>query len=360
MNKIDQVVASIDIAKYWKVFVFSMLAVFLMVILPHFINKIIQPQQVISPAPAPDVMKNVQDKLLTKPKNYFHLQKKSSFLKTAYADTQNDYQDLKAYVTVDLDSGEILEQKALSDKLPIASLTKIMTAVVALDLAKPQDLFEVSTAAANQIPTKIGMLFGEKMSLEELLNGALLTSANDAVDVIKEGINKKYGGDVFVKAMNEKAKLLGLKNSHFTNPQGFDIADNYSSVEDLAILSHYALSNYPLIAEIVKKDYQFQPANEYHGQHDLYNWNGLIGVYPGASGIKIGNTNDAGYTTAVLSKRSDKKVLVVLLGAPGVLERDLWASELLDAGFEKDANLEPVNLTKADLKQKYSTWKYWN
>jgi len=109
-----------------------------------------------------------------------------------------------------------------------------------------------------------------------------------------------------------------------------------------------------------KKDYELLPENKNHKQFDLYNWNGLINVYPNTQGLKIGNTNDAGNTTVVLSEREGKKVLVVLLGAPGVVERDLWASQLLDYGFEKSKGLARVNLTDQDLLNKYATWQYWN
>ena len=84
-----------------------------------------------------------------------------------------------------------------------------------------------------------------------------------------------------------------------------------------------------------------------------------MGVYPGVKGIKIGNTDKASYTTIVLSKREGKRILAVVLGAPGVKERDLWASQLLDLGFEK-LGISAVNITEAQLEAKYSSWKYWN
>jgi D-alanyl-D-alanine carboxypeptidase len=187
-----------------------------------------------------------------------------------------------------------------------------------------------------------------------------MTSANDAIQVIKEGVDQKYNADIFVRSMNENAQVLGLHDSHFANPQGFDSPDNYSSAADLATLSQYALSHYPLIDQIAKQDYVQLPANVDHKQFDLYNWNGLLDVYPGAEGIKIGNTGAAGYTTVVLANRENKKILVVVLGAPGVLERDLWASELLDLGYQQTMGLTAVDVTSDQLHEKYSTWKYWN
>ncbi|MFI5205362.1 MAG: D-alanyl-D-alanine carboxypeptidase family protein [Candidatus Paceibacterales bacterium] len=358
MNKILDDIRKAFVCR-WKVFVISFGLVFLMVALPMAGLKL---PKLVSPVPAKaDAFDKIQPKLEQKDNN-FQIKKQGSLITRTYA--AGDFDNAPSYAVMDFNTGEILAQKNLDLHLPIASLTKIMTAVVALDLVSPDDLFTVSDKAAAIEPTRMGVLSGQKMTLEELLNGALLTSANDAAEVIAEGVDQKYGDSVFVKAMNAKSKFLGLKDTYFTNPQGFDDQNPYSSSGDLAVLAHYALTNYPLITEIVKKDYQFLPANENHKQFDLYNWNGLIGTYPGTMGIKIGNTDAAGYTTAVLSDRinpqtnQDSKIMVVLLGAPGVLQRDMWAGELLDSGFGQQG-FDPVNLTEQQLKDKYSSWQYW-
>lgn len=266
----------------------------------------------------------------------------------------------RAYLVVDFDTGEILFEKNANDQMAIASITKLMTAITALDLANPNERFTVSKNAASQIPTKIGVVTGQTMTLKELLYASLLTSANDATEVIKEGIDQKYGEAVFIKAMNEKAKILGLKNTSFDNVQGLDGPNSYSTAQDVAIFTRHALASYPLIADIVKDEYKFLPQNSHHKQFDLYNWNGLLGVYPGIIGGKIGNTGKAKTTTVVVAEREGKKVLAVVLGAPTKTERDLWAANLLDVGFLKLANLAPAQVTQAQLEQKYRTWKYWN
>lgn len=288
--------------------------------------------------------------------NDFKLAKTHSIIPVAYAG--EDFDSAKAYVVFDLDTGEVLAEKDISTKASIASITKVMTAVVALDLASPDELFTVSKKASEQIPTKIGVVPGEQMTLSELLHASLLTSANDASAVIQEGIDEKYGEPVFIRAMNEKATFIGMNATSFENPQGFDDEDHYSTPEDLAILTHYAMTEYPLIREIVKKEYQKLEANEHHKQFDLYNWNGLLGVYPNTYGVKIGNTDEAGVTTMVAAEREGKNIGVILLGAPGVLERDLWAAKLLDLGFKKN-NIESVSIDEEDLREKYGTWEYW-
>ncbi|OGH47298.1 MAG: hypothetical protein A3G66_03610 [Candidatus Levybacteria bacterium RIFCSPLOWO2_12_FULL_39_17] len=305
-------------------------------------------------------VQKVQDRItpkLEKIKNNFKIKKNKNIVPRVYGD--NTQVEAKAYGAIDFNTGEVLVHKNLEMSLPIASVTKIMTAVVALDLAEKDDLFTVSRKASKVSPTKIGVVPEQKMTLQELLNALLLTSANDAAEVIKEGINVKYQGEVFVASMNKKAKFLNLKNSNFANPQGFDNKKNYSSVGDLAVLTHYALSNYPIISEIVKKDYEFLPKNQNHKQFDLYNWNGLIGVYPNTIGVKIGNTGLAGKTTVVVSQREGNKIISIVLGAPGILERDLWAAKLLDLGFEQKG-LKAAMIKEDDLNQKYNSWKYWN
>lgn len=312
----------------------------------------------VSPAPLQDLALEILLPKLENHKNNYKLNRQAQFGSKAFAAT--DYEQTKSYIVVDYNTGDILAEKNSHKTYPMASLTKVMTAVVALDLAKPEEIFTVSAKAPTTVPTRLALTAGEKFTLEELLNAALLTSANDCVEVIREGINQKYQSEVFISAMNAKAKFIGLKNTSFANPQGFDGDEHFSSAEDLAILSHYALTNYPLIAELARKQSAELAASPSHTYSWLNNWNGLLGVYPGAFGLKTGNTGNAGNTTIVAAERQGKRVLVVVLGAPGVLERDLWASQLLDTGFQSLADLPAVNVTEEQLKAKYQTWKYFN
>ncbi|MDP3733237.1 MAG: hypothetical protein Q8Q91_01730, partial [Candidatus Daviesbacteria bacterium] len=151
----------------------------------------------------------------------------------------------------------------------------------------------------------------------------------------------------------------GLKNTHFTNAPGYDNREHFSSAEDLSILSVYALKNYPLIEQAAAKEIEDLTNKGQDMRFYLQNWNGLLGIYPGVSGLKIGNTQKAGYTTIVVSERGGRKLLAVVLGAPGVLERDLWAAQLLDLGFNKLVGLAPVGLSEETLRQKYASWQYF-
>jgi D-alanyl-D-alanine carboxypeptidase len=269
---------SIDQKSFTKInyrpFIAGVIAVFILKIFT--ILGLVNPAAFLSPIPGNiDQFESLKPKLEMK-MNEFSLKVNHSLIPPAYAG--EDYDEAKAYAVVNLDSGEVLAEKDIDTKASIASITKVMTAVVALDLASPDERFTVTEKAAKVIPTKIGVVPGQQLTLEELLHASLMTSANDAAQVIADGINEKYGQDVFVRAMNEKADFIGMKNTHFANPQGFDDPKHYSTPEDLALLAHYALTKYPLISEIVKKDKYELAANEYHKKFDLYNWNGLIGV----------------------------------------------------------------------------------
>ncbi len=350
---------SIDRESFKKInyrpFVAGMIAVFILKIFTLFG---FEPAKLLSPIPSKVEKFDTLRPKLEQKVNDFKVKKVTSIIPAAQA--ANHYDQAKAYAVIDLDTGEVIAEKEMNTKTSIASITKVMTAVTALDLATPDEVFTITPEEARVIPTKIGVVAGEKMSLNELLHAILLTSANDAAAVIAAGIDTKYGEPVFIRAMNEKAKIIGMDNSHFANPQGFDDNENYSTVSDLAILEHYALDKYPLIREIVKKDYYFIEATENHKQFDLYNWNGLIGVYPNAYGVKIGNTSSAGVTTMVAANREGKNIGVVLLGAPSVIDRDMWSAELLDIGFEKALTLKPASITYEQLQAKYSTWKFFN
>lgn len=329
-----------------------------MVILQHFglrIPKMWHEERVPSQIQKVDVFPKIKEKIRKKGSNY-SLNKKTAFVAQARAAGQFDL--ASSYIVVDYDTGDILFERNHTKKLPMASLTKIMTAVVALDLADPSDTFVVSKRAATITPTRIGIWEGDILTLEELLTGLLLTSGNDAAQTIKEGVDNKYNESVFIRAMNEKAAFLGLDNTHFSNPQGYDLRKHYSSAHDIAILTHYALTNYPLIADIVKRENAVIPAYSTHEVLYLPNWNGLLGVYPNVFGVKIGNTEKAGSVVVVGSEREGKRVLTVVLGTPGIIERDWWASQLLDLGFEK-LGISPVNVTESQLRIKYRTWDYW-
>ncbi|MDQ3098368.1 MAG: D-alanyl-D-alanine carboxypeptidase [bacterium] len=268
-----------------------------------------------------------------------------------------DALSVKAALSINMDTGEVYYANNSAKRLPMASTTKIMTAMVAMDLASMDEEFAVETPATEVEPTIIGVKAGEKLSTRELIQGGLLTSGNDAMAVLAESIGKKYGGNtnLFVKAMNEKAAFLGLKNTHFTNPQGYDNPEHYSTCEDLAVMARYAMTHYPELSGIVSKREAYLEASSTHAGFRLPNWNMLINTYPGANGVKIGNTGDAGHTTIASATRDGKQVVAVVLGADGILKRDLSAAELLNVGFQA-LGIAPFTMTEDILRTRIKDW----
>ncbi len=345
-----------------KVFCLAFVPMFIIVVLQHLGVKSNLFQQVKAQIsiekPIPDEKNVIEDikPILEKKKPVFELKKETSFVRQTYADSGLEAEQANAYLVVDMDSGKILAEKNGESEFAIASITKVMTGVVALDLAEPKELFPIDQTAAGVEPSIIGVTPGEKLTVDELLRGALLSSGNDAAEALRDGIDLKYDQKIFIEAMNEKAKIIGMNNTKFTNPQGYDYGLSYSTAYDVAKLTQYALTQYPLIDDIVKLDYFYLPENQNHKEFKLLNWNGLIGVYPDTTGVKIGNTGRAGKTTVVVSNRNGKKLMAVLLGAPDIKERDLWTAQLLDYGYQKAYGFEPVNITEDQLLAKYASW----
>lgn len=268
-----------------------------------------------------------------------------------------DALDVKAAMSVNFDTGEVYYANNASTRIRIASITKIMSTMTALDLVSFDEKITVEQSATEVEPTVIGVRTGDQLTVRELISAGLLTSGNDAMEVLAQGIGEKYGGDkqLFVAAMNEKAKKIGLKNSQFDNPQGYDGPNHFSTAEDVILMSRYALTHYPEIANIVSKKDGFLKATATHKSFNLPNWNMLIDTYPGADGIKIGNTGEAKHTTVASATRNGKRVMAVVLGADGILKRDLSAAELLNVGFAQ-MGITPYYMTEDILRTRLSDW----
>ena len=185
-------------------------------------------------------------------------------------------------ILVDATSGDVLYEKNADQKMLIASTTKIMTALVALWYGELSDIVTVSRRAANTIGSSMYLKAGERLTLEALLYGLLLSSGNDAGVAIAEHVG---GGNeaVFVQHMNETARALGMTNSSFANPHGLDDKNNYSTARDMAKLANVALGN-PVFRRMVStKTIKI-------GNRSLTNHNKLLGALEGCIGVKNGYT----------------------------------------------------------------------
>ncbi len=219
----------------------------------------------------------------------------------------------KAALVYDTTSGKTLFAKNESEKLPMASLTKIMTAIIALENGHKDDLYIVAKSDLVG-EDSMGLSAGETLSMEELLYGLMLSSGNDAAEVLAR--NYSLGRDGFILAMNEKVKALGLSNTHFTNPTGLQgDGDQYTSASDLLVITNYAISNFPLFGKIVSTfDYTI-PYTKDHKAFYLENQTNLLTSYPGVKGVKTGYTPEAELCLVTYLEYGGHKIIGVILGS---------------------------------------------
>ncbi len=235
----------------------------------------------------------------------------------------------KSAVVIDAQMGRVIyEHNAYEIGAP-ASTTKIMTALVALEKGKLDKIVKVSKRAAAVEGSSIWLAEGEKMTLENLLYGLMLSSGNDAATAIAESV----GGSEkrFVDLMNKKVKELGLKNTHFDNPHGLSSDEHYTTAYELALIAREALKN-PLLAKIVATKKHSIPWEGHTYMRSLTNHNKLLNLYEGANGVKTGYTKASGRTLVSSATRDGVTLIAVTLNAP-----DDWNDHklLLDSGFEQ-------------------------
>jgi len=236
----------------------------------------------------------------------------------------------EAAALIDVASGRILYQKNGNKKMRIASLTKTMTAIVAIETANLQDVVTVPPQAVGVEGSSIYLKRGEKLTLEELLYGLMLRSGNDAAVAIAYHVGGSVPG--FVHLMNEKAALIGMTHTNFTNPHGLDDSNmHYSTAEDMVKLSAYALKN-PVFKKIVSTKVKSISWEGENWDRRLQNKNKLLHLYKGADGVKTGYTKLAKRCLASSATRDGRQLAVITLNAP-----DDWndSMRLMDWGFSQ-------------------------
>lgn len=211
-------------------------------------------------------------------------------------------------VVVDIPSGVTLYEKNPEEKLLPASTTKIMTALVALEEYQLSDVVTVRTSVTEGQVMKL--IPGETITVENLLYGILVHSANDAAYSLAE--NYPGGVEAFVDKMNEKAKELFLVNTHFVNPIGFDDEAHFTTARDLARLSLVALTH-PVITKMAGVPQITVSDTQFLYFHPLKNVNELVGKIPGVGGLKTGWTLHAGQSVVTTAKRNGHELLFVVL-----------------------------------------------
>ncbi|HVT01246.1 MAG TPA: D-alanyl-D-alanine carboxypeptidase family protein [Patescibacteria group bacterium] len=213
----------------------------------------------------------------------------------------------------DVTTNSLLYEKNIRQRMPIASLTKIMTATIALESMQLEDKLTVSKDAATIGEDTMGLSEGEKLKLDDLLYGLVLTSGNDAAETIAQ--NSKVGRSNFLYLMNKKAEDLGLADTHFTNPTGLEGDGNqYSTAYDLLVMTRYALLD-PDFTRVVGTVEHEIPADSDHKYYALFNETNLLTSYPGVKGVKTGYTPEAGLCLVTFLDFRGHKIIAILLNA---------------------------------------------
>lgn len=217
----------------------------------------------------------------------------------------------RAVMVVDVPSKVVIFEKNAGLPLPPASTTKMMTALVSLENYQLDDVFVVPSLKG-YIGQRMDLEEGEELTVESLLYGLLVQSANDAALTL--AVNHPQGRAKFIEAMNQKAEDLGLNNTRFANISGLDRADHYSTVRDLAHLAAYAMGN-PVFAKMVSLSRVTISDVDNQHQHVLENTNELIGKVSGLKGVKTGWTEAAGECLVSYIERNGRQIITVLLGS---------------------------------------------
>ena len=237
-------------------------------------------------------------------------------------------------------SGAVAYEKNAHKRLPMASTTKIMTALVALELASPSTVISVDERAVGIEGSSIYLCAGEKLTLEELLYALMLESANDAAVAIAIGLSGSE--EAFVDEMNSKATSLGLSDTHFANPHGLDAEAHYTTAYELALITREALQN-PLFKTIVSTRKATIPHPNTDAVRLLVNHNKMLRLYDGCIGVKTGYTQKSGRCLVSAAEQNGVAMIAVTIDSP-----DDWNdhTKLLDFGF---SNYRSVELSPADF-----------
>jgi D-alanyl-D-alanine carboxypeptidase (penicillin-binding protein 5/6) len=242
-----------------------------------------------------------------------------------------------AAIVIDARTGERLYARNADDERAIASTTKLMTALLTLERAEPDDVFTMPPYASSPVESKLGLQTGERMSVKDLLRAMMLPSANDAAYDL--AVNIGGSEDEFVELMNERAEALGLDDTQYSTPVGLDDPGNYSSARDLADLTRRLLRNRTFARVVDMENAQLESGAM---PRTIVNRNTLVLEYPWVSGVKTGHTLQAGYVLVGSASARGASVVSVVLGTPSEAARDADSLELLKWGLGQFRRVSPV------------------
>lgn len=261
-------------------------------------------------------------------------------------------------ILIDYDTKEILYGKEENKRTSVASLTKMVGLILIMEKIeegslKTNEMLTVSKNAKEMGGTQLWLEEGEKISVNDLLKGITMASANDAIVVMAERISGTE--TAFVKKMNDKVKELGLKNTNFVNCTGFDEENGYSTAYDMSIVASELLKH-PKILEYTSK-YESYIRENTNNKTWITNTNKLVKFYPGVDGLKTGYTDNAGSSIAVTAKKDGLRLIAISFGYSDTKTRNSEMMRLLDYGFsqytsktliKKNQIIKKISLPKAD------------
>jgi serine-type D-Ala-D-Ala carboxypeptidase (penicillin-binding protein 5/6) len=241
----------------------------------------------------------------------------------------------RAYLVQNGVTGEVLASSNGRERLPIASITKLMTVLVALRHSRLDDVVTVSRQAAAVGESSIDLRKGERLTVRDLVEAALIQSANDAAVALAEYVGGSQA--VFVAMMNDEAQMLRLSDTHFANPDGLDAPGHYSSAHDVTRLARIAMRS-PVIREIVSHS-----TATIAGGRILYTWNDLLGSFPGVFGVKTGHTTAAGWSEVAAARAHGVTIYATLIGGPTRDGRNADLSALLAWGIARYRRVDVIS-----------------
>ena len=242
--------------------------------------------------------------------------------------------DSEAFLLIEPETNTIVIEQNADEKMPMASITKLMVLLIADEyisegkLSLDDTVTGTATAKATE-GSRVYLDDGEKMSLDEILKSISIPSANDAAVALAEHISGSESE--FVKLMNKRAEKMGLKNTHYVTASGLDAEGHYSTARDIAVLSREILLHHPLIMQHAATVSDTVRG----GSFPLNNTNNLLSTYEYATGLKTGTTDGAGYCLTATAEKNGTKLIAVLLGAPTSADRFSEAKYLFEYAFSE-------------------------
>lgn len=274
----------------------------------------------------------------------------------------------KSALLMDADTGTVIYEKKSGERHAPASITKVMTMLLIMEALergeiKLNEQVTISERAASMGGSQIFLEVGENMSVEDLLKGVAMASANDASVALAEKITGSE--EMFIQRMNERAEQLGMKDTHFSNTNGLPAKDHYTSAYDIARMSQELLKHESITKYTGK--YQDYLRNDTDNPFWLVNTNKLVRFYQGVDGLKTGYTSEAQFCLAATAKKDSFRVIAVVLGEPNTKTRNAEVTQLFNYAFSQFTNMpiyqagDPmgtVKVEKGDTEQLALTAKH--